>query len=180
MNDGNSEGTTQTSDRELARSPVAWRAMGHGYWQAFDALWSVAQTRDRDRDDLYLMPLVFLLRHTVELMLKAGIARIAECHPDVDLRRLCHTHDLNALKDTVDHYAPTAIAPEIESVIVALVQLDPTGHEFRYPANNSFDALSESWSQSSHTCMRDVCARASSLRGQVHAIETGVRRALGG
>lgn len=134
---------TQATDREMVAcvnfSPTPMYGYVEGFVQGADALYKALQA-DRAGQDLLIYPLVFNLRHALELALKQVIL-CARILLDEEDRTFPHGHDLVRLWSIATPLLKriwpddgTEPGYEItERTIEAFRSLDPTGESFRYP-----------------------------------------------
>ncbi len=121
-----------------------WSIYADGYRRAADAL--VDRVEGEPPDDIFLLPIVFLYRHFVELTLKDLFLRLVSlCHIGIDPKRVT-THKLIPLWEFVkahlncirEEMHDKEIVPALDKLIRELSDLDPDSMHFRYAVDKEF------------------------------------------
>ncbi|HUS11985.1 MAG TPA: hypothetical protein VMZ30_16085 [Pyrinomonadaceae bacterium] len=121
-----------------------WSIYADGYRRAADAL--VDRVEGEAPDDAFLLPIVFLYRHFVELTLKDLLLRLVSlCDIVIDPKQIT-THKLMPLWKLVRAHLncirpemhDEEIVPALDKLITELSGLDPDSMHFRYAADREF------------------------------------------
>src|SRR6266851_7994478 len=121
-----------------------WAFYADGYRKAADAL--VDKIEGDAPDDVFLLPIVFLYRHFVELKLKdLFIQLVSVCHISMYPNEIT-THKLLPLWTFVkghldcirEEMHDTEIVPALDKLIKELSDLDPDSMHFRYAVDKNF------------------------------------------
>ncbi|EAX8475249.1 hypothetical protein AH421_22090 [Salmonella enterica] len=87
--------------------------------------------------DIVILPILYSVRHGIELALKAHLLNLRECNIEISDND-AYGHDINTLWSYLKDKTPrdprfTDIISSIDHIISEMAKLDPTAQEFRYP-----------------------------------------------
>ncbi|EAU5647497.1 hypothetical protein EF982_19700, partial [Salmonella enterica] len=87
--------------------------------------------------DIVIFPILYSVRHGIELALKSHLSNLRDCGINITDGDI-HGHDIDTLWSCLKEKTPRApifieIISSIDHLITEIAQLDPTAQEFRYP-----------------------------------------------
>jgi hypothetical protein len=109
-----------------------------GYFNAANHLCAkVISERLTGELDIVIFPILYSVRHGIELAIKSHLWNLRECNIEITDGDI-HGHDINILWGCLKEKTPNdprfvGIIKVIDQFIIDISQLDPTAQEFRYP-----------------------------------------------
>lgn len=87
--------------------------------------------------DIVIFPILYSVRHGIELALKSHLSNLRDCGINITDGDI-HGHDIDILWGCLKEKTPMTpifieIISSIDHLIIEIAQLDPTAQEFRYP-----------------------------------------------